>query len=201
MIEAGPTTTTTLLLDGLLNAADHAAWLEFQTRCVPIMLAFAQRLGLSEADAADVTQDALVRFVAEYREGRYDRGRGRLRAWLVAIVRYRVADLKRDEARRPPLAAPSAAAGVAAADELETLWVAEQRRVILQRAFEQLRERSRLAEKTIRAFERLVFDQRTADEVAGELGMTTGEVYVAKSRVSERLREIVRELEAAYEDG
>lgn len=193
-------TTTTLLLEGLHDPGNQRAWQEFQERYVPIMLAFARRLGLSESDAADVTQDGLVRFLQEYRAGQYDRQRGRLRSWLISIVRFRVADRWRLAAKDRIVAGDTAIGQLPVDSELEALWDAEQRREILRRAFQSLRSESRLAEKTILAFERLVIDERPVADVAAELQMTANDVYVAKSRVYERLSAVVLELETIYRD-
>jgi DNA-directed RNA polymerase specialized sigma24 family protein len=43
-------------------------------------------------------------------------------------------------------------------------------------------------ENTVRAFHRLVFDNMAAAQVAAELGMSVGAVYIAKSRILRRLR-------------
>ena len=43
--------------------------------------------------------------------------------------------------------------------------------------------------KTFRAFRRLTLDDASGAEVAAELGMSVGAVYVAKSRVMQRIRE------------
>lgn len=193
-------TTTTLLLDGLKEASNQSVWREFHERYGPIMLAFARKLGLSEEDASDATQDAMVRFVSEYRAGRYDRQRGRLRSWLIGILKFRVADLKLAK-RAEPLAVGSSAIDLLSADdELEALWDAEQHRTILRRAFGELRTDSRVADRTIRAFERLVLDEQPARAVAADLQMTLADVYAAKSRVHQHLKAIVVRLEATYEE-
>src|SRR5688572_33473691 len=81
--------TTTALLCGLLDPAAEQSWLEFDARFRPIVRGFAMKLGLSEADAEDVTQEALARFVKYYRQGKYDRTRGRLSSWLITIAQNR----------------------------------------------------------------------------------------------------------------
>jgi RNA polymerase sigma-70 factor (ECF subfamily) len=43
--------------------------------------------------------------------------------------------------------------------------------------------------KTFRAFRRLTLDGATGAEVAAELGLSVGAVYVAKTRVMRRIRE------------
>ncbi|MBL8880734.1 MAG: sigma-70 family RNA polymerase sigma factor [Phycisphaerales bacterium] len=200
MNHAISTKTATALLAGLLNPENAVAWNEFQQRYVPIMRSFALKLGLNDADADDVTQDALVRFVRDYRAGKYDRERGRLRSWLVGIVKYRVADFLRSRAMHPQRAGSSAMANLPDDDALDKLWEAEERRTVLCRAFATLRERSKLADKTIRAFERFVFDELPAATVAAELEMAPHDVYVARSRVFDRLQSIISEIQSQYQD-
>lgn len=193
-------TTATALLKGLCDVANVVAWNEFQERYVPLMRSFALKLGLHEADADDVTQDALVRFVREYRAGRYDRERGRLRSWLIGIVKYRISDFLRSRAAHPLDGGSSAIGNLPDDDGLIEIWNAEERRTILRRAFAALREQSKLADKTIRAFEKFVFQEIPAAEVATELGMSTHDVYLARSRVYDRLQSIIAELQLQYQD-
>ena len=92
--------TSTLLLAGLADSNNSVVWEEFDARYRPIVFGYARRLGLSEEEAADAAQDAMVRFVQEYRLGKYDRARGRLRSWLIGIVKARAIDVLRAKARR-----------------------------------------------------------------------------------------------------
>lgn len=193
------TRTTTELLAALHDPADDAAWLRFDARYRPILVGFARGLGCDDADAADVAQETLTRFVREYREGKYQRDRGRLRSWLLTIARYRVMDLRRHAARHPAMAAGTAIVNLEDEAELTVLWDREQRSAMLREALAQLRE-SRTSDRTITAFELLVIQQQSAADVAEALDMTRHDVYVAKSRVAERLRGIMEQLEEAYAD-
>ncbi|MHC5115066.1 MAG: RNA polymerase sigma factor [Planctomycetota bacterium] len=198
MIDA--TRTTTMLLEGLFDTDDRLAWGEFDARYRPILLAFARRLGLGETDAFDVAQETLLQFVKEYRAGRYDRERGRLRSWLIGIARYRIASLRRTGARRP--AAPAGSAILALPDEAEltNVWESERRMVVLQEALNELRSKTKLSEQTLKAFEMLVIRQMPVSAIAEELEISAHDVYLAKSRVAARLREIVERLERAFDE-
>lgn len=191
--------TTTTLLEGLLQSHSDELWAEFDLRYRPVILALARRCGLGLADAEDVAQEALVRFVRNYREGKYDRQRGRLRAWLTGIARNCIADALRIRAARREWRGNSAVGQVPADDELERLWEAECRRTIVHRALRELREATRSERHTVQAFELVVFEQRRPADVAAELGMTVDSVYAAKSRCTKRLRSIVTRLHEAYE--
>lgn len=200
MAEVLSTVTTTALLAGLFDPANQAAWSEFDSRYRPMIVSFAQRLGLYESDAADIAQETLARFIRDYREGKYDRERGRLRSWIIGIVKYRVADLKRAQASRRENRGESAMIDLPADDELNQLWEAERRRVLLTQAIEELRSQSKLSEKTMLAFEQYALRDRPVDEVAAELNLTRHDVYMAKNRVAEKLRDILSRLEDIFDD-
>ncbi len=198
---AGSRSTTSALLAGLFDSENREVWQEFDLRYRPMICAFARRLGLSEADAEDVAQETMGRFVREYRAGRYDRQRGRLRSWIIAIVKFRVADLQRKRNARCERRGESALVLLSAGDELTALWEAERKRTILEQAISELRGQSKITEKTLRAFEQYVVQERPVDEVARALGLTPHDVYKAKHRVTDRLREIVGRLDRLFDDG
>ncbi len=52
----------------------------------------------------------------------------------------------------------------------------------------------------IRAFELSAVNQVPAAQIAEDLDMAVGDVYLAKSRVAKRLREIVARLEHVYDE-
>jgi len=197
MIDA--TRTTTILLRGLHDPANEAVWEEFDARYRPILRGFARRLGLSDADAADVAQETLLRFVGEYRAGRYDRSRSRLRSWLLGIARARIAQVGRDRARRRVVRGESAIGGLDDDAGLTELWETERRRFVLRAALEEMRRTSRANDRTIAAFEMLTLQQMPVAAVAEALSVSTHDVYLAKSRMASRLREIVDRLDRAYE--
>ncbi|MCG8406340.1 MAG: RNA polymerase sigma factor [Phycisphaerales bacterium] len=191
--------TTTALLAGLFDPDNHAVWEEFHSRYRPIILAVARRLGLSEQDAADVAQETLVKFLQEYRAGKYDRDRGRLRTWIVSIAKFRVADLYRAKARQRERRGESAFEELPEEDHLNKMWDEECRHEILRRGFQELRESTKLDDRTIEVFKRLSIDQRKPADVAEEQSMSLDAVYKAKRRCLEQLRVILQRLNDAYE--
>ncbi len=195
-----PNTTTSQLLEELYDRRNQDAWRECDARYRPIIIAFARKLGLDEADAADVAQETMTQFLGAYQSGQYDRTRGRLRSWIISIAKFRVADVKRSKARRRQVRGESAFEESPPDDAtLEALWDEEVRQAVVRRSLEELRNNSRMDPKTIRAFEMVTLEQRTAADAAAELGLTTNDVYVAKNRAIERLRKIRDMLGAAYE--
>jgi RNA polymerase sigma-70 factor (ECF subfamily) len=192
------TNTTTELLAGLRQSENRGAWGEFDRRYRPILIAFIRRMGLNENDAADVAQDTLACFVQDYRRNRYDREQGRLRSWLIGIARCRLADLRRATGRRRELRGESAIEGLSDQCDADLIWETEQRRFMFQQAIGELRETTRFNVRTIEAFEGIVLRGEAVDSVAQRTGLTAQEIYNAKNRVVEKLREIVSRYEESF---
>jgi RNA polymerase sigma-70 factor (ECF subfamily) len=190
--------TTTLLLEALHDPANEPVWLEFDARYRPILTGFARQLGLQPDDAVEAAQETLTQFVRDYRAGKYDRGKGRLSSWIVAIARNRVLDLLRARAKRREWRGDSAFAALPDEQQLSGIWDAEQERLIFAQAIAELREKTRTAPATLRAFELFALEGLPADAVGRECGLSSAEVYRVKNRVTKRLREIVTRLNAMY---
>ena len=193
-------TTTTQLLDALHDMRDGAVWSEFDARYRPIIFGLARRLGLGEADSAEVAQQTLTEFVRDYQSGRYQRDRGRLRAWLIGIARHRAYDVLRGMRRRREYRGDSGYLGIPAPDGLTEIWVAERDRSIALRALDELRATSRTTPNALMAFEMVAIQAMPLEEVARDRGMTVDEVYRVKHRITRRLREIVARLSRCYEE-
>ncbi|MFO0873877.1 MAG: sigma-70 family RNA polymerase sigma factor [Phycisphaerales bacterium] len=205
-------TTTTQLLESLRRGHDEPVWSLFVERYRPVLVAVARRMGLDAEDAEDAAQQALVEFARDFGRGRYDRSRGRLRTWLLAILRHRVADLKRLRSRRAP-GAPTNPEGRAhssrleeivdagAEDALERIWQAEIERRVLETALDRLRGEGHVTERSLRAFELMVLRDVSAEAAAEACGMTINAVYIARGRVAARLRRLVELLAPAYDEG
>jgi len=190
--------TNTVLLAGLLDPRNGEIWRDFDERYRPVISAFARRLGLSPADAEEVAQETLVGFSEQYRAGKYDRDRGRLRSWIFGIAQRRAADSRRQRERRRDVRGESALDEVASAPELERLFEEEWQRAILAAAMRELRGETKTDPQSIRALEMFASDRRSAAEVAAELQMTTNAVYAAKHRAIVALRRILTRLQEEW---
>ncbi len=184
-----------------LSASDEAAWRRFDDRYRPIALAVASRLGLADADAADAAQETMLHFLRSFRDGAYQRERGRLRQWVAGIARHRVIDAARAAAARRERQGDSSQLDQATEDDSSRFWEEESARETLRRAAERLHQSTRLGEKSLRAFDLLFARSIPPAGVAAELAMPLGEVYVIKSRLAEHLRELIGEEEALADAG
>lgn len=194
------TATSTVLLQSLLDPANQAVWDEFDKRYRLILVGFARHLGLGNEDAGDVAQQTLLEFLAQYRAGRYERGRGRLSSWIISIARFKIADVKRSRFRHRESRGESAIVDMPGDEETSAAWDVVRKKAILSRAMAELRESSRMDETTIRAFELVGVMGVPAEEAAKQCGISVDQVYVAKNRVTKRLREVVEAMTKAYEE-
>ena len=87
------------------------------------------------------------------------------------------------------------------ADEaaLRTIWIDERDRAILARALAMLRDEDTLDDRTLLAFDLVALRGVPVAEAAAQSGMSESQVYVAKSRVAKRLRALIEDLTAAFE--
>lgn len=192
--------TTIALLIELDKSPNEAVWAELDARYRPILMGVAYRLGLTNADAEDVVQEVLTRFVSSYRAGEYDPGRGRLRPWIVRVAHNAVMDFHRANAVRRTKRGESALVNFSSADEFARVWDEQYRATIIQRAMSELRSATRIDPKTVTAFEEVGVRGRPAEDVAVELSMSIGSVYAAKSRCVKELREIMDRLNIQYDE-
>jgi RNA polymerase sigma factor (sigma-70 family) len=192
------TITTTELLEGLKSSSHRTAWQTLDARMRPVIVGVTKRLGLTHDEAEEVAQATLAEVFEGYQKGRYERGKGRLRSWVVAIAR----NLAIDSLRRRGAAGRAALAFPEVPDDarVSVIWEEEWNRFVAREALACLRREAYVDERTIRAFELFALSGVPADQAGLDCGMTAAQVYVAKNRVARRLREIVSELTAAYED-
>jgi len=183
--------TTSTILQDLADFSNQSAWERFATRFRSPIVNFARRMGLSEADAEDTAQETLVAFAEAYRQGRYDRTKGRLSQWLFGIAFRQALSERRGAARRARLTAQANGSSFGADvvdDAAAKLWDQEWEQALLQTCL--LRARQEVEPTTFRAFELLMREGRTPADVAAELRVPVKSVYNAKYTVLKRMREL-----------
>jgi RNA polymerase sigma-70 factor (ECF subfamily) len=185
------------LLVRIRDRGDRAAWEQFAGLYTPLLLRFARRHGLQEADAHDLVQEVLKAVTTAAERLEYDPRRGSFRGWLYTVARSKLSNLLAARARQAQGSGDTGVQGLleqqpgpAADDSAE--WDAEYERRLFAWAAEQVR--ADFQEKTWQAFWQSAVEGKPAAQVAEALGLSVGAVYVAKSRVMARLKEQVQEL-------
>ena len=184
-------TTRVSLLIRVRDRSDSLAWGEFAALYRPIIMRYAHKRGLGRDDAEDLAQSCLATIAEKIASFEYDPRRGRFRAWLRTIVNNRIQNMlarhcertaESGELRRPQACERSP-------DEIwEQICLEEH----LKHALEQVRPQ--VEPKTFEAFRLVVLEERPVEQVCKLVDMTANQVYVARSRVTQRLRETMAEL-------
>jgi RNA polymerase sigma-70 factor (ECF subfamily) len=191
-----PTTRRSLVLR-LRNLDDEAAWKEFMEIYEPLVYRIARRKGLQEADARDLCQDVFRGVASAIERWDPDPAKGKFRSWLFRIARNMLVNFLVRERRQPRGSGRTSIQELLEAQPaVDSDAQAEFALEFKRRAFRWAAQRVRneFTESTWQAFWQTGVQNRPVEEVAGELGMSAGAVYVARSRVLARLRDRVEQL-------
>ncbi len=191
-----PTTRQSLVLR-LRNLDDQAAWAEFVGIYEPLIYQLARRKGLQDADARDLCQEVFRAVAGAIERWDPDPTKGRFRGWLFRIARNLLVNYFADQRRHARGTGSTSVqemleASPAQDARAEAEFAAEFQRQAFRWAAGQVKHE--FAEATWQAFWKTGVENRAVEEVARELGMSTGAVYIARSRVLARLRERVQQL-------
>ena len=181
----------------LKENADAEDWQQFCEIYQPLIYRIGQLGGLQETDANDFVQDVLVRVAKSVSQFETDSRLGSFRGWLGTIARNLLIDFLRQQSRLPVTADGSGVARLIAelpgrGDETQFYQSEFQKRVFLWAASE---VRPSFRDSTWQAFWQTSVEQLSVERVAEELGISTGAVYIARSRVIARLRRVIEAAE------
>ena len=179
--EVRPDTSASLVFR-VRDAADVDAWRTFEGVYGPLVRRYCRRRGLQDADAADVSQEVLVRVARAIRGFEYQPGRGRFRSWLGTITANEVRTFLARTGRNP---LPGDRAADPADQTPDPVWLAEFVDHVLAVALD--RVRGEFEPGTWAAFEATWLRHEPPADAAGRLGVPVHTVYVNKSRVLKRL--------------
>jgi RNA polymerase sigma-70 factor (ECF subfamily) len=195
MAELPPTRASLLLR--LRDPGDGDAWREFVALYAPLVYGYARKRGLQDADAADLSQEVLGAVAGAVGRLEYDPRRGAFRNWLFTVVRRKLSNWQAARRNRGQGSGDTATHQLLeqcpAPEGEEAEWEAEWERRLFAWACDQVRRD--VTEATWQAFWRTAVDGQPGKQVAADLGMTAGAVYLARNRVLLRLKELVRSVQ------
>ncbi len=189
-----PETRASLLIR-LAEPSDQAAWSDFVRIYEPVVMRLAMRRGMQACDAQDLCQEVMTRVAQSIAKWNPQRERGSFRSWLVTVTRNLVIDHFRKQLRRPGLISEMALDAVDAPAALPSEFEREEERQIFLWAAEKAREN--FTQSTWLAFWMTCVDGQSPQAVAQRLELSVGAVYIARSRVMARLRDIVQSAECS----
>jgi len=191
---SGSSTRPSLLLR-IRDPRDAEAWQTFVDVYGRLVYRHCRGRGLRHEDAENVAQEVFAQVSKSIRRFDYQPEVGRFRGWLGTVTRNEINRfLKKDACTVHGDGGGDGehALNSAASRSEETAWEEEFNAHLLATAL--ARSRPYFEEQTWRAFELVWLDKRPAAEAAQELGVPIDRVYVAKSRVLERLEQEIRDL-------
>lgn len=185
-----PKTRNSLVLR-LKEPADAEAWFEFCEIYEPLILRIARSRGLQNADANDLAQDVFVRIAKSVRRWKPDPEKGSFRGWISTIARNLTIDFLRQQDRRPISANEPTLASIEEPCAESDFYDIEFEKQFFAWAAEKIR--ASFKPHTWQAFWRTAVEQRPVKEVAESLGLTSGAIYLARSRVIAKLRTTIEQ--------
>jgi RNA polymerase sigma-70 factor, ECF subfamily len=177
-------TTPITLLERLRDAPDAQAWERLLQLYAPLLYFWALRAGESAHDAADLVQDVLVVLVKTLPGFRYDADKS-FRNWLRTVTLNKLRERKR-RLRGVGQVALQDVPEPEVPDDVDRFWDEEYRKQLEGRALQLMQ--SDFEPTTWKACWQSVVEERSAAEVARELGISENAVYLARCRVLRRLR-------------
>ena len=188
-----PKTRQSLLLR--VQQQDRDAWTQFSEIYRPAIYRIIRRRGWQDADAQDITQLVLVK-VSRAIQSFDPTGQARFGTWLTTICRNTLVD----ELRRQRSGVVTDDRGAEAVSPLvEDVSAAEVTREHRRQVFRWAAKQAatEFTTTTWEAFWETSVNGRSVQEIAARLELSVGAVYTARSRVMQRLKQMVQEYDDA----
>ena len=194
--------TRTTLINRLKNWQDQASWQDFFDTYWKLIFGVAIKSGLSETEAQDVVQETMIAVARNIPNFEYDRAMGSFKAWLLNMTRWRITDQFRK--RFPPHHSEPVlnenSAGDAPLDnianhvhvDIDAVWEEEWKINLLEAAT--ITVRRALDPQQYQIFHLYVNKEWPAEKVAKTFKVSVNQVYLAKHRVTEMVKDEVKRL-------
>jgi len=201
MDELIPTRAT--LIQRLKDWQDQSSWQDFFDTYWKLIYGVAIKGGLTGAEAQDVVQETMISAAKHMPTFEYDPAIGSFKTWLLNMTRWRITDQLR---KRGPFQAASHSASEdatrtrtvdkvvdPAGPDLDALWDAEWEKNLLDAAMAKVKRQ--LDPQKYQIFDLYVNRGWPPEKVAATFGISVEQVYLAKHRTTEMIKEEVKKLE------
>jgi RNA polymerase sigma factor (sigma-70 family) len=190
------------LVERLADWGDQLRWQEFFDTYWKLIYSAARQSGLTDSEAQEVVQETVITVAKNIDKLKYDPAIGSFKGWLLQITRWRIVDQFRKRepgnAKRPRSADDRATATIERVSDsrgadLDAIWETEWKENLLEAAI--ARVKRKIEPKQFQIFDCYVRKEWSATKVAARLGVSVGQVYLARHRVGALLKKEVRALE------
>lgn len=168
---------------------NHEAWGRFVSLYTPFLMSvLLHRLKMREEDAEDVLQQIFLRLLKVLPKFTYDTKAGKFRSYLREVCRTQFINWRKKHKLQHQLAGDGDLSGLEdSSAELARVWNEDHDRFLVRRARELME--AEFQPKTWKACWEFIYKGRPAKEVADEFGITENAVFLAKYRVTRRVKE------------
>lgn len=185
--------TRSSVLAAVADTENEAAWRRFFDLYAGFVFSIARSKGLNDTDADDIVQIVFADLARNLPSFRYDRGKGRFRAYLSGLTRWRINDRLRYGKRDVELKASfmeDAKACMTAADEdfEEREW----RAAALEEALRRMKPDVRPGHYA--AFVASAIEGQDTETVARLHGISSDNLYQIRKRLTVKLRETIAQV-------
>ncbi len=190
--------TRSRLLEGIKDPDNQQAWGEFYDRYSGVIRDGARRTGLRPDEVEEVVQTVLIEVSKKIGEFAYDRSKGKFGGWLSRLTARRAIDQFRKrkayeehKIHRPP----DSTGDTRTIDRQKDMDLDGAERVMHEEWVRALHDETLKAVRTLvspeqfQLYDAYVLKDWAASKVAKTFGVTTNQVYIAKNRVGEVVRE------------
>ena len=190
------------LVERLTDWGDQLRWQEFFDTYWKLIYSAARRSGLTDTEAQEVVQETVITVAKNIDKLKYDPAIGSFKGWLLQITRWRIADQFRKRE-------PGNAKSVHSADDratatiervsdsrgigLDAMWETEWKENLFKAAIAKVKRK--IEPKQFQIFDCYVRKEWPATKVATRLGVSLGQVYLARHRVGALLKKEIKALE------
>jgi RNA polymerase sigma factor (sigma-70 family) len=196
------------LLSRLKESNAQESWREFFNTYWRLIYTTALNSGLSDSEAQEVVQETVLTVVRKIKSFHYDPAVGSFKGWLLTIVRWRIADQFRKRQQqiqplRPRRGTETSSTAIVervadpAAIDLDAVWEEEWQRTLFTAALARVKRQANA--RHYQMFDLNAVKHWPVQKVAQTLGVRTGQVRLAKHRITALMRREVARLEKEEE--
>jgi RNA polymerase sigma-70 factor (ECF subfamily) len=202
MKNSGLIATRRSLVERLADWGDQLRWQEFFDTYWKLIHSAARKSGLTDAEAQEVVQETVITVAKNIDKLKYDPAIGSFKGWLLQITRWRIADQFRKRepgnAKRPRSTDDRMTATIERVPDsrivdLDAVWEASWKENLFEAAV--ARVKKKIEPKQFQIFDCYVRKEWPAQKVAERLGVSVGQVYLARHRVGALLKREIKALE------
>ncbi|MDG1326610.1 MAG: sigma-70 family RNA polymerase sigma factor [Opitutales bacterium] len=193
--------TRTTLVVGLKNLEDQRIWNRFFDSYWKLIYHAAIQAGLKDADAQEVVQETVISVTKNIKDFDYDRSKGSFKGWLMKTTKWKIMDQFRKIQKKNTRECSESSEFLenlsTELPEVEKYWENNWQQELLQSALVKVKEQVKPIYYQV--YDMLIRKEMKPKEVSSALGIKTDQVYLAKHRVAEALKEIIDEMNSGWQ--